>query len=52
MLVYKYGFKVFFDDKNYHEENKNHNAVHQTLNSEKNDNIENLKKWFYNPNDL
>ena len=52
MMVYKHGFKVFFDDKNYHEENKNHNAVHITLNSEANDDIKNLEKWFYNPNNL
>jgi nucleoside phosphorylase len=52
MLVYKYGFKVFFDERNAHEDNKNHNAVHKTLNMEENNNLENLKKWFYNPNDL
>jgi SAM-dependent methyltransferase len=51
MMVYKYGFKVFFNDKT-HEDNKNHNLVHQILNQEKTDDIENLKKWFHNPNDL
>ena len=52
MLIYKYGFKVFFCEENTHEENKNHNLVHYRLNTEPNDDVKNLEKWFYNPHDI
>jgi hypothetical protein len=51
ILVYKYGMKVFFNNTN-HDHNKNHNNVHRQLNQEPTSDIVNLKKWFYNPNEL
>lgn len=51
ILVYKYGMNVFFNNT-HHDHNKNHNNVHIQLNLEPNNDIENLKKWFYNPNEL
>lgn len=51
ILVYKYGFKVFFNNK-HHDHNKNHNNVHRQLSNEPNSDIENLKKWFVNPIDF
>ena len=52
MLVYKYGFKCYFNKNNLHEENKNHNVIHRQLNLEKDDEIYTLSKWFHNPNNL
>jgi hypothetical protein len=52
MLVYKYGFKTFYNPDNIHELSKNHNLVHRQLAFEPNDDIENLKKWFKNPHDI
>jgi hypothetical protein len=52
MLIYKYGFKVFFNPNNMHEQNKNHNMVHNQLALEPDDDIKNLKKWFKNPHEL
>lgn len=52
MLVYKYGFKTFYNPDNIHELSKNHNLVHRQLSFEPNDDIENLKKWFKNPHDI
>jgi len=49
ILVYKYGMKVFFNNT-HHDYNKNHNNVHRQLNLEPDSSIDNLKKWFYNPN--
>jgi hypothetical protein len=51
ILVYKYGMKVFFNNT-HHDHNKNHNNVHRQLNAETDGSIENLKKWFHNPNNL
>lgn len=52
ILIYKHGdYKVFVNDV-VHEINKNNNEVHKRLNSEPNDDIENLSKWFVDANKL
>lgn len=51
ILAYKYDMKVFYNNT-HHDYNKNHNNVHKQLNLEPNKDIENLKKWFYNPNHI
>lgn len=48
ILLYKYDFKVFYNDT-HHDHNKNHNNVHRQLNLEEIGDIESLKKWFVNP---
>ena len=45
ILVYKYGFKCFFNNKT-HDENKNHNLVHIELRNMNKCEIEN---YFINP---
>jgi hypothetical protein len=51
ILLYKYDFKVFFNNT-HHDHNKNHNNVHRQLNAEQSGDIESLKKWFVNPKEL
>jgi hypothetical protein len=51
ILVYKHNMNVFFNHKK-HNDNKDHNVIHKTLASEQLINIEDLKKWFYNPNNF
>jgi hypothetical protein len=45
ILVYKYGFKCFFNNKT-HDENKNHNLVHMEI---QNMNKHEIQNYFINP---
>lgn len=51
ILAYKYGMKVFFNDKE-HDHNKNHNNVHRQLNEDLDGGIDSISKWFLDTNNL
>jgi hypothetical protein len=51
ILVYKYNMNVFFNNTK-HNDNKNHNIIHKELIFEPNSSVDDLKKWFYNTNEL
>ena len=48
ILIYKYGFRTFFNNTN-HDHNKNHNNVHAFINSLKINDISELDTWFPRP---
>jgi hypothetical protein len=48
ILVYKYGFRTFFNNTN-HDHNKNHNNVHGFINSLQINDISELDTWFPKP---
>jgi hypothetical protein len=51
ILVYKYGMSSFYNNT-HHDHNKNQNNIHRQLNSETTNDINLLKKWFINPNNV
>jgi hypothetical protein len=50
ILVYKYGFRTFYNDT-HHDHNKNHNNVHRFINNLKINNISDLDRHFPKPID-